>query len=81
MDASVSHLLAAVWTLVILVNCANTIQQHTNSLESAIATLEKGLSYHSETLLRQVALHDQELSRVVVSFRFYSYDPTPFIPM
>ena len=79
MDAGVSRLLAVVRSLTVLANCANMIQQHANYLESAIKTLGNELSYHSETLLHRVHLHDQELSRVMVGRHFYRRGPAQFI--
>lgn len=70
MDAGVSRLLAAVRTLADLANCADTIQQHTRSLEGVIESLGNELSYHSDTLLQRVRLHDQELGRVMVNRKF-----------
>ena len=79
MDAGVSHLLAAVRTLADLGNYADTIQQHARSLENAIKSLGNELLYHSETLLNQVHLHDQELSRVTVNCQFHRRDAAQFI--
>lgn len=79
MDAGVSRLLAAVRATADLANYADTIKQHARSLESAIRSLGNELSYHSETLLQQVRLHDQELSRVTVSCQFYRRDAFQFI--
>ncbi|KAF9788596.1 hypothetical protein BJ322DRAFT_649215 [Thelephora terrestris] len=41
------------------------LSKHAESLEGAVKTLGNELSYHSETLLQQVNLHDDELSRVM----------------
>lgn len=79
MDAGVSRLLAAVRTPADLANYADTIKQHARSLESAMGSLGNELSYHSETLLQQVRLHDQELNRVTVNCQFYRRNAVQFI--
>lgn len=59
-------------------NCTNAVRQHTKSLEGLIKTLGGELSYHSETLLRQVRLHDQELSHVMVNHHLHRRGPPKF---
>lgn len=44
-----------------------------------IESLGNELSYHSETLLQQVRLHDQELSHVMVNRNFFRRDAVKFI--
>ena len=67
--------------LAALANYTNITQQHMSSLENAVTTLGNELSYHSEALLRQVHLHDQELSRVMVNHYSRRRDPAQFVPV